>query len=123
MHVVRGNQFGIVQFQMETANNSLFSARFMIKYIIIYEIRKHNLLYTPPHDSGSVLWFHFVVRVSVRLSVRPYFRFRVDYLSKCQWIVTKLGMCIDVLEIWFGLLVDKFRQFLTELSTRHTSIV
>ena len=76
MHVVRRNQFGIVQFQMEAANNSLFSARFMIKYIIIYEIRKHNLLYTPPHDSGSVLWFHFGVRVYFRLSVRPYFRFR-----------------------------------------------
>ena len=23
-------------------------------------------------------------------------------LSKHQWIVTKLGMCIDIVEIWFG---------------------
>ena len=23
-------------------------------------------------------------------------------LSKCQWIFTKLGMCIDIVEIWFG---------------------
>ena len=25
-----------------------------------------------------------------------------DCLSKHQWIFTKLGMCIDVVEIWFG---------------------
>ena len=26
-----------------------------------------------------------------------------DNLSKCQWIFTKLGMCIDIVEIWFGI--------------------
>ena len=24
-------------------------------------------------------------------------------MSKCQWIFTKLGMCIDIKEIWFGI--------------------
>ena len=24
-----------------------------------------------------------------------------DSLSKCQWILTKLGMCFDIVEIWF----------------------
>ena len=24
-------------------------------------------------------------------------------LSKCQWIFTKLGMCIDIVEIWLGI--------------------
>ena len=24
-----------------------------------------------------------------------------DNLSKCQWIFTKLSMCIDIVEIWF----------------------
>ena len=31
-----------------------------------------------------------------------YFLFRM-MSSKCQWIFTKLGMCIDIVEIWFGL--------------------
>ena len=31
--------------------------------------------------------------------VRP----SVDNLSKHQWIFTKLGMCIDIVEIWFGI--------------------
>ena len=61
--------------------------------------------YTPPHDSGGVLSFHYgrpcvcpsVVRPPVRIS------FPDDNLSKHQWIFTKLGMCIDIVEIWFGI--------------------
>ena len=37
----------------------------------------------------------------VHLSVR--FSFPDDNLSKHQWIFTKLGMCIDIVEIWFGI--------------------
>ena len=33
----------------------------------------------------------------------PIFSFPDDNLSKHQWIFTKLGMCIDILEIWFGI--------------------
>ena len=43
---------------------------------------------------------------SVCLSVRHMsvrFSFPDDNLSKHQWIFTKLGMCIDVVEIWFGI--------------------
>ena len=29
------------------------------------------------------------------------FLFLDDNFSKCQWIFTKLGMCIDIVEIWF----------------------
>ena len=50
--------------------------------------------------------FMLDVRVSVRLSsVRPSvgFSFPDDNLSKHQWIFTKLGMCIDSVEIWFGI--------------------
>ena len=39
-------------------------------------------------------------------SVRPSsvrFSFSDDNLSKHQWIFTKLGMCIDIVEIWFGI--------------------
>ena len=33
----------------------------------------------------------------------PIFSFPDDNLSKHQWIFTKLGMCIDTLEVWFGI--------------------
>ena len=50
--------------------------------------------------------FTLDVRVSVsRTSVGPFVRvsFPDDNLSKCQWIFTKLGVCIDIVEIWFGI--------------------
>ena len=46
----------------------------------------------------------------------PKYSFLYDNLSKHKWIFTKLGMCIDYMEIWFGLLMGKFRQILMELS-------
>ena len=33
----------------------------------------------------------------------PIFSFPDDILSKCQRIITKLGTCIEVKEIWFGI--------------------
>ena len=44
--------------------------------------------------------FMLVVRVFIRL-VRTDFRFQT--MSKYQWIFAKLGMCIDIVEIWFGI--------------------
>ena len=43
---------------------------------------------------------------SVSLSVRRtsiHFSFLDDNLSKHQWIFAKLGMCTDIVEIWFGI--------------------
>ena len=37
----------------------------------------------------------------VHLSV--CYSFPDDNLSKHQWIFTKLGMCIDIVDIWFGI--------------------
>ena len=60
---------------------------------------------------------------SVCLSVRPSvvcpsvrFSFPDDNLSKHQWIFTKLGMCIDILEDWFGIANGQISSFFTELS-------
>ena len=39
---------------------------------------------------------------SVCLSIHPYF-VSDDNLSKHQWIFTKLGLCFNVVEIWFGI--------------------
>ena len=61
-----------------------------------------------PHHLIVVGYYGFtlVVRESVRPSyVRPsvHFSFLDDNLSKHQWIFTKLDMCIDIVEIWFGI--------------------
>ena len=72
--------------------------------------------------------FTLVVRVSVRRLIRScvvnqsVFSFPDDNLSKCQWISTKLGICIDidlVLDCFFG----RFRQFMEELSAGDMSVV
>ena len=69
------------------------------------------------------------VRVYVRLSVCPsvvlpsVLSFPDDNFSKYQCIFTKLGVCIDIVKIVFGLLKGKFRQFLIALSARDRSIV
>ena len=37
-------------------------------------------------------------------SVRPStFLFLDNNLRKCQWIFPKLGVCIDIVEFWFGI--------------------
>ena len=64
--------------------------------------------YTLSQDSGGVLWFHVghpCVSPSVsRTSVCPcVFSFLDDNLSKRQWIFSKLRMCLDIVEIWFGI--------------------
>ena len=65
--------------------------------------------------------FTLVVRESVRPSVR--FSFPDDNLSKYQWIFTKLGMCIDIVEIWFGIANGQISSIFDELSARDTSIL
>ena len=46
-----------------------------------------------------------VRHTSIRPSICPsvHFSFPDDNLSKHQWIFTKLGLCIDIVEIWFGI--------------------
>ena len=41
----------------------------------------------------------FLTELSARDT--PIFSFPDDNLTKHQWIFTKLGMCIDIVEIWF----------------------
>ena len=48
--------------------------------------------------------------LDVRVSVHPtvfhlsvHISFPDDNLSKHQWIFTKIGLCIDIVEIWFGI--------------------
>ena len=66
---------------------------------------------------------------SVCLSVRPSvvrpsvrFSFPDDNLSKRQWIFTKLGMCPDIVDIWFGIANGQISSNFTELSARDMPI-
>ena len=43
------------------------------------------------------------------------FSFPDDNFSKYQWIFMKLGLCIDIVEIWFGIANGKISSVLTDL--------
>ena len=59
-------------------------------------------LFIPRHTIVAGYYgFTLVVHESVHSSVR--FSFPDDNLSKRQWIFTKLGMCIPIVEFWFGI--------------------
>ena len=45
-----------------------------------------------------------------------------DNWSKHQWIFTKLGMCIDIVEIWFGNANGQNSSIFDKLSARDTPI-
>ena len=68
---------------------------------------KFNHIFIPGHTIVAGYYgFTLDVRVSVHLSVRHTsvrFSFPDDNLNKHQWIFTKLGICIDIVEIWFGI--------------------
>ena len=70
--------------------------------------------------------FTLDVRVSVRPSVSRtsihLFFVSGDNLSKHKWIFTKLGMCIDIVEIWLGIAIGQFCQSFTKLSARDTTM-
>ena len=70
---------------------------------------------------GFTLNVHVSVRPSVR---RPSVRFSFpdDNLSKHQWIFTKLGMCIDIVEIWFWIANGQISSNFYGLSARDTPI-
>ena len=43
------------------------------------------------------------VSVSLPVIHLSVFSFLEDNFSKCQWSFTKFDMCIDIVEIWFGI--------------------
>ena len=73
--------------------------------------------------SGLGLQFGKFRQLLTKLSIRPsvvhpsVVSFSDDNLSEYQWIFTKLGMCIDIVEICLGLQMDKFRRFSSYLPT------
>ena len=75
-------------------------------------LQMHNSLFIPHHTIVAGYYgIIFVVRVSVCAAIHPSvcqsvcrpsaFCFPEDNLHKFKLIFTKLGMCIDIVEIWF----------------------
>ena len=49
--------------------------------------------------------------------------FPEDNLAKHQWIFIKLGMCVDIVQIWNGIDNEQISSdFDTELSARYTHV-
>ena len=65
--------------------------------------------------SGLGLLIGKLHQILLELSVRDIVSFLDDNLSTCQGILTKLGACIDIREIWFGIAKDKSHQYLTRV--------
>ena len=57
--------------------------------------------HTLPHDSGEVLWFHIGGPYVHDPSTINLYLFADNDLSKYQWIFTKRGMYVDIVEICF----------------------
>ena len=74
----------------------------------VYVILFHEIwdFYSLPNDSLGVLCFHIgcpcVSSHVIQVSVCLYFHFLI-ITCKYQWIFTKLGMCIDIVEVLFGI--------------------
>ena len=87
-----------------TLRGNFFQSKQNQKYVknLADKLQVLSDFYTPPHNSGGALWFH-VGRPCVCPSSYVHFSIPDDNLSKHQWIFTKFGMCIDIVEIWFGI--------------------
>ena len=78
------------------------------------------LLFIPCH---TIVAGYYGFTLDVRVSVRPSVVRPDDNLSKLQWIFTKLGMCIDIVEIWFGIANGQISSnFDGVICPRHTHI-
>ena len=87
-----------------------FSLMTVVPCIVIYNLQIFIFI---PHHTKVAGYYGFTLDVCVgkfrqiltELSAQdtPIFLFPDDNFSKHKWIFTKLGMCIDTMEVWFGI--------------------
>ena len=61
----------------------------------------HGLVIFIPRHTIVAGYYGFTLVVRLGSICQSVFHFRM--MSKHQWIFIKLGMCIDIVEIWFGI--------------------
>ena len=92
-------------------------------------LNAHMLFFFIPRHTIVVGYYGFTL--DIRVAVNPSISrtsipilFLDDNLNKHQWIFTKLGMCIDVMEIWFGIANGQISSnFDGVICPRHTHIL
>ena len=94
-------------------------------------VNPRPFIYTLPHNSDGVLWFHIgcpCVNPSIQLSYihLSIFLFpddnlnKYEWIVKYQWILTKLGRCIDTVEVWFGIANGQILSIFNRVVSHHT---
>ena len=72
----------------------------------LFTVANSNSFFIPRHPTVAS---HYGIKLVFCVSICPSgihpseFPFQDDNLSKSQWTFTKFGVCIDILEIWFGI--------------------
>ena len=111
--------------------------RCLIRVTTVCKYSSH--FYTPPLSCHTIVAGYYGFTLDIRQSVCPSgnrtsvcISFPDDNLSKHPWIFTKLGMCIDIVDIWFGIAngqipsnfvsfpddnLSKYQEILTKLGT------
>ena len=82
----------------------------LVELVFIYSkatvnlfVNNSNLSLFIPHHTTVAGYYGFTLDVHASVHPSVHFSFLDDNLTKHQWIFTKLGMCIDIVEIWFGI--------------------
>ena len=81
---------------------SIFLNKF--EHVLIY-IFTQVAFFIPRHTIVAG-YCGFILVVFLSVICPSIFSFPDDNLSKLQWIFIKLSMCIDIVEIWFGVAIN-----------------
>ena len=83
-------------------DQNVFLGQFLVRFSKCYDTQ---VSVTGPS------WPSWFLQIHVSATDMTIFWFPDDNLSKCRWIFTKFCICIDIVEMWFGIAFAKFSQF------------
>ena len=93
-----------------TQSLALAAVRFFIHISTVFKFSKVAICFLIFYTLHTMVAGYYGITLAVCVSIRAsacrpsvLFSFPDDNWSKCQWIFTKLGVCIDIVEMWFGI--------------------
>ena len=95
-----------------------FWSKFDLLHFFIHLVLPFNIL----HHKLVAGYYGFTLEIHVSACPSICISFLDDKLSKHKWIFTKFGMCIDIVEIWFGIANGQFSSNFDEFSARDMPI-